>query len=102
MGLKPLGIIKEIAEACGIGISYAYDDLVFVDHNAFLFEFTEKNNEIIIHINTEADEQYIAQSISLINNAAASRDIVFVKGRYYSLVQADDDNVRLVFTDSKE
>lgn len=42
MGLKPLGRVKDIVEAAGMTISYVYEDLVFIDHNAFLLQFTER------------------------------------------------------------
>ena len=54
MRLKPLGVVKEIVEAAGMGISYVYDDLVFIDHNALLLQFAGNDWEILIHINQEA------------------------------------------------
>ena len=102
MSLKPLGIVKEIVEANGIEISYVYDDLVFVDHNVFLFQFADKNNTIVLHRNKDADEQEVLVLIGLMNDAAASRDMVIVKGKYYTLVQADGENVRLEFMDTRE
>ncbi|MDH3329085.1 MAG: hypothetical protein OEM01_07635 [Desulfobulbaceae bacterium] len=100
MRLKPLGIVKEIIESIGIGISYAYDDLVFVDHNAFLFQFTHKSNEIALHVNRDADEKEVAHSINLMNNAAAERGMAIKDGKYYALVQVDDENVRLEFLEN--
>jgi hypothetical protein len=47
--------------------------LVFVDHNALLFQFTHKSNEITLHVNRDADEKEVAHSINLMNNAAAER-----------------------------
>ena len=54
--LKPLGMVKTIVEAAGMGISYAYDDLVFLEHNSFLLQFTGNDHEITVHVNSEADE----------------------------------------------
>lgn len=101
MGLKPLGVVKEIVESVGIGIAYAYDDLVFVDHNGFILQFSEKGNEMLLHINVEADESEVEKSIGLLNIAASERDMAINKGKYYSLVQADEENVRLEFVESK-
>jgi hypothetical protein len=102
MSLKPLGIVKEITDSVGIEVSYVYDDLVFVDHNAFFFQFTDKNNAVVLHVNKDADEQEIFRSIGLMNDAESLRDVVIMKGKYYTLVQADDEKVRLEFMDTRE
>lgn len=102
MGLKPLGVVKEIVESVGIGIAYAYDDLVFVDHNAFILQFSEQDNEMLWHLNVEANESEVEKSIGLLNVASLERDIVIKRGRYYSLAQTDDENVRLEFVESKK
>ena len=69
--------------------------MVFVDHNALLRQFTHKSNEITLHVNRDADEKEVAHSINLINNAAAERGMTIKDGKYYALVQADDENVHL-------
>ena len=69
MNLKPLGIVKTIVEAAGMGISYAYDDLVFLDHNAFLLQFTDNDKEILIHTNSEAEGGEINDSVARLKNA---------------------------------
>lgn len=99
---KPLGIVKEILESIGIGISYVYDDLIFVDHNDFLLQFTDKKYKLLAHVNKEADEEEAVKSINLMNNVAASRNMVIVRGKYYTLVQADEENVRLEFTETRD
>ena len=101
MGLKPLGVVKDIVESVGIGIAYAYDDLVFVDHNAFILQFSKQDNEMLWHVNVEADESKVEKSIGLLNIAASERGMAVKRGRYYSLAQADDENVRLEFVESK-
>jgi hypothetical protein len=55
MSLKPLGKVRELVESAGMAISYAYDDLVFLDHNAFLLQFDEDGRTVFIHTNSEVD-----------------------------------------------
>jgi DNA-binding IclR family transcriptional regulator len=43
MTLKPLGQVKELVESLGMEISYAYEDLVFLQHNGFLLQFDDGN-----------------------------------------------------------
>ncbi len=43
--LRPLALIKNLVEAMGLDISYAYDDLIFVEHNAFLLQMSKEKGE---------------------------------------------------------
>ena len=97
MNLRPLGIVKTIVESAGMGISYAYDDLVFLDHNAFLLQFTDNDKEILIHANSEAEGREIRDSIARLKNVAAAHEITFTDGGLYTLTQADDENIRIEF-----
>jgi hypothetical protein len=38
---RPLGKVREIVQAIGFDISYAYDDLVFSDHSLFILQFDD-------------------------------------------------------------
>lgn len=99
MSLKPLGIVTEIIESSGMGVSYAYEDLVFLEHNAFLLEFTATDTELLIHTNSEAEESEIKDSIAKLKKVAADNGMTFMDGGRYSLTQADDENIRIEFFD---
>ena len=97
MNLKPLGIVKTIVESAGMGISYAYDDLVFLDHNAFLLQFADNDKEILIHTNSEAEGGEINDSVARLKNAAVAQGMTFMDGGLYTLTQLDDENIRIEF-----
>ena len=97
MLLKQLGVVKDIVESAGMAISYAYDDLVFIDHNAFLLQFTAHDNELLIHINSEADESKVQATITRLKTEASARKMIFRDGSYYSLSQGDNENIHLEF-----
>lgn len=97
MSLKPLGIVTEIVEAAGMGISYAHEELVFLEHNAFLLEFTASDKEFLIHSNSEAVESEIRDSIARLKKVAADNGMIFTDGGLYTLTQADDENIRIEF-----
>ncbi len=86
-----MGIVKEIVESAGMGISYAHDDLVFMEHNAFLLQFTDDNNEVRIHINAEADVSELQNDIMRMKQAASSHSMNFKDGTTYTMSQADDE-----------
>lgn len=97
MNLKPLGLVTEIVESAGMGISYAYEDLVFLEHNAFLLEFTANDTELLIHINSEAEEGEIEDSIARLKKVAVDHGLTFTDGGLYTLTQEDDENIRIEF-----
>jgi len=97
MTKKPLGVIKNIVETVGTGISYAYEDLVFLEHNGFLLQFTDNDRELMVHTNSEADETVISRDIGRLIEAGLTHNIFFVHGNVYTLSQEDDENIRIEF-----
>lgn len=97
MKLKPLGVVKEIVESIGMNISYAHEDLVFMEHNAFLLQFTSKNDEILVHQNKEADLEIVAGDIDRLKASASHKAIKIERGSVYKLSQEDDENIRITF-----
>jgi len=55
---RPLSEVKMLLEEAGADVSYAYDDLVFVEHTAFLLQFDdEKPSNLKIYFNTDIDDK---------------------------------------------
>lgn len=98
MSIKPLGKLKELVESAGMKISYAYEDLVFLDHNAFLLQFGNDGRTIFIHTNSEADTGETAEGVSRLKKAASAvTDIAFTDGVFYTLTQVEDYNISIKF-----
>ena len=97
MTLNPLGKLKELVESVGMGISYAYDDLVFPDHNGFLLQFKGDGRSVTVHINSEADRKEVEPTIEKLKNAAVPTDLTFSVGTLYTLVQSEDETISIEF-----
>ena len=97
MGLKKLGVVKEIVESVGMGISHAYEDLVFLEHNALLLQFAKDDNTVILHCNQEAEQPAVDQAVDELKRAAIAHEMRFVDGTTYTMTQADAENVRIEF-----
>ena len=97
MALRPLGTVKELVESIGMGMSFAYEDLVFLEHNAFILQFGEDNESLIIHTNEEADPAELAAGLANLEKAASAYAVQVVKGRVYRLSQTGDEEIRLEF-----
>ncbi len=99
MGLKPLGTVKTIVEAAGMGISYVYDDLVFLEHNSFLLQFTDNDREVMIHVNSEAEEATVQSDIERLQQVALDHTMRFTRGTHYTLVPDEKDTIRIEFSE---
>ena len=97
MSLRPLGKVKELVESIGMGMSFAYEDLVFLEHNAFILQFGENNKFLIVHTNEEADPEELAAGLASLEKAAAAYALQIVKGQVYRLSQAGDEKITLEF-----
>ena len=97
MTIRALGTVKEILESSGLGLSYAYEDLVFPKQNTFLLQFTEKEQELLIHINEEAEENALTGVLALLQEKAVENGMVFSRAGYYRLSQADEENIKIEF-----
>ena len=98
--MNQLGLVKNIVEEAGMGISYAYEDLAFLEHNSFLLQFTGKNLEVLVHVNTEADLAAVGHDIGRLQEIGLGHTMNSVKGDEYTLSQADDGSVTIEFIES--
>lgn len=94
---KPLGKITAILADLGLEVTYAYDDLVFVQHSAFLLQFTEQSNNLKLFTNSECDPKQA-------NDVACNMVLAFDQGGFiaepsgkYTLSQHEDDTLKLEF-----
>lgn len=100
MSLKPLGVVKDVVEAAGMSISYAYEDLVFLEHNSFLLQFTDNDREVQVHVNVEADKEMVNADIEKLQGVARGHEMNFISGNLYTLTQGDDENINIEFVEN--
>lgn len=53
---RPLGLIKNLTESLGFVISHTYEDLIFIEHNAFLLRMEEVGEKVSIIFNDESEK----------------------------------------------
>jgi len=97
MKTRELGLVRESLTAAGMDISYAYEDLVFLEHNGFLLQFCDTPNEMLIHVNAEADTNSLSNTLALLQEKAAESNLVFNLGGRYRLHEADEGNIQIEF-----
>ncbi|MCF7816632.1 MAG: hypothetical protein K9M54_02020 [Kiritimatiellales bacterium] len=94
---RPLGEITAILADLGLEVTYAYDDLVFVQHSAFLLQFTDKPKYLKLFTNTECDQKEA-------NDVACNMVLAFHKAGFiahpsgkYTVSQNEDETLNLAF-----
>ena len=98
MQQRPLGVLTECLQELGREISHAYDDLVFVSHNAYLLQFADEAARVKLFVNIATDEEHVIyEEISRLRNIAMGREIEITLGGYYSLEDAGEESVDVVF-----
>ena len=92
--LPPVGKVMNWLEATGFTVSYFYEDLVFIESNAFLIRFGESDPpEIFIHINAECDSEKAAELEELLRTEAQNHDIKPVSSGRFTLSQKNDEEI---------
>lgn len=94
---RKLGVVKDVVEVAGMGISHVYEDLVFLNHNALLLQFTEESDTLLLHSNREADKELLRETAAAIKAVAAESGIRFLDGGSYALTQDSEESIRIEF-----
>jgi len=98
MTTRELGLVREALTAAEMEISYAYEDLIFLEHNGFLLRFNDNPQEISIHVNIEADEKKLAGAMALLQLKATEVGLTLTTGEKYRIRPMDgEENIQLEF-----
>lgn len=93
--LRPLAIVKNIIEAMGLDISYAYDDLIFVEHNAFLLQMSnEKGEDVGVWFNQSSNPEDRPTILSQLQEEGRSHFLNMTEQGLYSI---DNDEANQSF-----
>ncbi len=77
MTVRPLGIVKEALDAAGLEITYAYDDIVFVDHSLMIISFRDDDpGRIDIYFNRDCEPQTRRELSEKVRSEAEKRELI--------------------------
>ena len=94
---RPLGEVIEVLEKIGAEISYAYDDLVFVNHSAYLIQFGEKHKDINIFYNKECRDADIVVFKKDLEAAFKTKSFNVKKEGRFELIQKQNEELEIKF-----
>ena len=95
---RPLGLVKNLTENLGFVISHSYEDLIFIEHNAFLLRMEEVGEKVSIIFNDESDKDKragIAEAFRL--EGIKHRLELSEQGTYKMKANETEDSIDIVF-----
>jgi len=99
---RPLGHIREMVNALGLEVTYIYEDLVYVEHNAFLLQMGERGEMISLYFNAESDPAERDGISGQLEKAGQARELsVNRKGTFTMSQLPDEERIEITFLDGK-
>ncbi|HEY5652753.1 MAG TPA: hypothetical protein VIR63_00070 [Pontiella sp.] len=96
---KPLGKITGILADLGLEVTYAYDDLVFIQHSAFLIQFMERPDALRLFTNWECNPTESNTIVTNIVRAFHQAGFTTYPSGIYILEQNNDGTLKIEFTE---
>lgn len=96
--LRPLGDVVELVQAMGLNVTYAYDDLAFIEHNAFLFRFDE-GRKLSLFFNEDCPEEDAKKLEQQIVSLSRKGNLSVNRRGIFSMKQIDGESnleIRLI------
>ena len=98
--LKPLGIIKEMLNGIGFEITYAYDDLIFIENNDFLLQMGKTGEDVLLYFHMDSTPEKRVDITNLLKECGRQyRFMVDRKGTYSVVQNTRGENLELRFFD---
>ena len=88
---RPLGEVRDIVQATGLDISYAYEDLVFSDHSVFILRFAdEATKKLYLYFNSACIEPEANALTEKLITAGKGMGFEILKAGSFTLTQASE------------
>ena len=94
---RPLGLVKTFLDRIGLEITYAYEDLIFVQHNPVLLQFGKEGQVLFFYRNVETPEEEAQQLLRSIQTAASEQGFVLIDRGRYRLSEGGEQSLALEF-----
>lgn len=92
---KSLGTITEIIESVNMGVSHAYDDLIFLEQPEYLLQFTKNKKEVLVHVNEYIREETLKIPLPVLQKRAKEYTMHFIRGSYFRVSQTDKEHLHV-------
>ena len=92
---RPLGILTDMIEGIGLQITHVYEDLLFVEHNAFLLRMEKKGEDVSVFFNVDSETEKRPEIFSILAETGSKDGFNFERKGCYRL------DVDIVFLDDQ-
>jgi hypothetical protein len=99
--LKPLSRIQCLVEKLGLKITYAYDDLVFVEHNAFLIKMGEHGEDVFVYVNVEADVKEYPPIIEKLVGEGKKEELMVQCSGKFKMTDTGNEQIQIEFFENQ-
>lgn len=89
---RPLGLLKELLENHGFSVTHCYEDLIFVEHNAFLLQMGDRGEDVNLLFNVDCSSDKRAEIEQSLSTAAPAFGLQITTKGTYSLTPNEQDN----------
>lgn len=99
---RPLGILTAALENLGYQVTHCYEDLVFIEHNAFLLRMEEKGEKVSLFFNTDSEPDQRATIAEALTNAGRQHRLTITRlGTYRMTPNGGDNSLSLEFLENE-
>jgi len=95
--LRPLSRIQFVLERLGLTITYAYDDLIFVEHNAFMIKMGESGANVFVYVNVDADVKEYPPIIDKLVSDGKKEELIIKYSGKFKMVDAGNEQINIEF-----
>ncbi|NMW20691.1 MAG: hypothetical protein HKK67_03470 [Chlorobiaceae bacterium] len=95
--IRPLGTVMQLLEELGHEVTYAYDDLVFVNHNGFLLQFDKTGSVLNLFFNQNCPKKEADDVEQSIIPAGDKKGLSIITKGKYSVTEKADENLQIEF-----
>jgi hypothetical protein len=95
--LRPLGTVVQLLEELGHEVTYAYDDLVFVNDNDFLLQFENTGPTLNLFFNQSCEKKTADDVEHSIIPAGDKKGLSIVKKGHYNVTEQADEKLHIEF-----
>lgn len=99
IGVRPLPEAEEIIKSTGLKMTYAFDDLVFVEHNPFLIQFDDDNGkQLYVRFNVDCYESDRKSMLNALEIKAVQMGMRVIETSKFSMKQKEGtEEIELTF-----
>ena len=95
--IRPLGTVMQLLEELGHEVTYAYDDLVFVNHDGFLLQFDNTGSVLNLYFNQNYPKQEVENVELSIIPAGDKKGLSIITKGLYNVTEQGDENLQIEF-----